>query len=149
MFWVCSVIKGATPLKFVLSKTDLHEHSLRIISRLSFEKCYERVVQNYMHVTIKLTMSEILNSYAGKLPTFLQQKGCVHFAEILQNCVVCQFFGRMCSVVFHAFTLKLPIKILPSVAPNLPVSARPDKKSRNSRKRVLGCARFAEILTFY
>ena len=34
-------------------------------------------------------MSEILNSYAGKLPTFLQQKGCVHFAEILQNCEVC------------------------------------------------------------
>ena len=30
--------------------------------------------------------------------------GCSRFAKILQNCVVRQVFGRMCSVVFLAFT---------------------------------------------
>ena len=28
-----------------------------------------------------------------------------------------QVFGRMCPIVFHAFTLKLPIQTLPSVVP--------------------------------
>ena len=39
------------------------------------------------------------------------------FVEILQNCVVRQVFGRMCSIVLLAFTLKLPIQNLLSVAP--------------------------------
>ena len=44
-------------------------------------------------------------------------QGCARFAEILQNCVVRQVFERMCSIVFLAFTLKLPIQTLLSVAP--------------------------------
>ena len=43
--------------------------------------------------------------------------GCARFAEILQNSVMCQVFGRMCPTVFLAFTLKLPIQALLSVAP--------------------------------
>ena len=36
-------------------------------------------------------------------------QGCARFTEILQNCVVRQVLGRMCSIVFLAFTLKLAI----------------------------------------
>ena len=43
--------------------------------------------------------------------------GCARFPEILQNCVALQVFGRMCLIVFLAFTLKLPIQTLLSVVP--------------------------------
>ena len=43
--------------------------------------------------------------------------GWARFAEILQNCVAHQVFGRMCSIFFLAFTLKLPIQTLLFVAP--------------------------------
>ena len=42
--------------------------------------------------------------------------GWTRFAEIVQNCVVRQVFGRMCLIFFLAFTLKLPIQNLLSVA---------------------------------
>ena len=50
-----------------------------------------------------------------------EMQGCAHFAEILQNCVACQVFDRMSSIVFLAFILKLPIQTLLSVLPTLSV----------------------------
>ena len=55
--------------------------------------------------------------------------GCARFPEILQN--FSKILLRMCSVVFHALTLELPIQTLLSVAPRLPVSARSDEKCEN------------------
>ena len=43
--------------------------------------------------------------------------GCARLAEILQHFVARQVFGRICLIVFLAFTLKLPIQTLLSVAP--------------------------------
>ena len=42
---------------------------------------------------------------------------CIRFAKILQNCVAGQVFGRICSIVFLANLLRLPIQTLLSVAP--------------------------------
>ena len=39
------------------------------------------------------------------------------FYQILQNYEACQVFGRMCSIVILAFTLKFPIQTLLSVVP--------------------------------
>ena len=52
-------------------------------------------------------------------------QGCRHFDEILQNCMVCQVCGRMCSIIsiiFLAFTPKLPIQTSLSVVPMCSVS---------------------------
>ena len=49
---------------------------------------------------------------------FQSFKGVSRFAENLQNCMARQVFGRMCSIVFLAFTLKLPIQTLLSVTPS-------------------------------
>ena len=38
--------------------------------------------------------------------------GCARFAKILQNLVAGQVFGRMCSIVFLANLLRLPIQTL-------------------------------------
>ena len=43
--------------------------------------------------------------------------GCARFTKILQNCEARQFFWKMYSIVFLAFTLKLPTQTLLSVAP--------------------------------
>ena len=50
------------------------------------------------------------------------------FPEILQN------VWRMCLVVFHALTLKLPIQTALSVAPKLPVCLRSGEKLGKFRK---------------
>ena len=47
--------------------------------------------------------------------------GCACFAEMLQNCMACQVFGIMCSIVSHALTLKLPIQTVLSLAPTCSV----------------------------
>ena len=44
-------------------------------------------------------------------------QGCARFAEILQNCVSHQVFGKTCSIGFLGFTLKLPIRTSLSVTP--------------------------------
>ena len=49
-------------------------------------------------------------------------QGCARFAEILQNLSERQILWSLCSVVFRALTLKLPIQTSLSVAPNFPVS---------------------------
>ena len=41
---------------------------------------------------------------------------CLRFTKILQNCVPGQVFGRMCSIVFFANLLRLPIQTLLFVA---------------------------------
>ena len=46
---------------------------------------------------------------------------CARFPEILQNISERQILWSLCSVVLHALTLKLPIKISLFVAPKLPV----------------------------
>ena len=47
-----------------------------------------------------------------------------------------QILWRMCSVVFLAFTLKLPVQTLLSVAPKLLVCARSGENVENSAKRI-------------
>ena len=54
----------------------------------------------------------------------LIEQGCAHFPEFLQNFSERQILLSLCSVVFHAFTLKLPIQTSLSVVPKLPVSLR-------------------------
>ena len=61
-------------------------------------------------------------------------QGCAHFPEFLQNFSERQILWRMCSVVFLALTLKLPIQTSPSVAPELPVSLRSGEKCPNFSK---------------
>ena len=58
-------------------------------------------------------------------------QGCARFAEILQNCVVRQVFDRMCLIVFPAFTLKMPIQTLLSVAPTCSVFWRATQFRQN------------------
>ena len=61
-------------------------------------------------------------------------QGCARFPDYLQNFSERQILWRMCSVVFHALTLKLPIQTLLSVAPKLPVSLSSHEKCLNFRK---------------
>ena len=49
----------------------------------------------------------LLNLVCRGLPAPLR---CARFAEILQNCVARQGFGRWCSIVFLAYPLGLPIQ---------------------------------------
>ena len=60
--------------------------------------------------------------------------GCARFAEFLQNFSDCQILWSLCSVVFHALTLKLPIQTSLSVAPKLPVYTRSGEKCKQFRK---------------
>ena len=53
-------------------------------------------------------------------------QGCVQFPEFLQNFSERQILWSLCLVVFHAFTLRLPIQTLHSVAPELQVSFSPN-----------------------
>ena len=54
--------------------------------------------------------------------------GCARFL-FLQNFSERQILWRLCSVVLHALTLKLPIQISFSVAPKLPVSLHSGERS--------------------
>ena len=47
--------------------------------------------------------------------------GSARFADILKNCVAHQVLWKTCSLVFLAFTLKLPIQTLLSVVPKCSV----------------------------
>ena len=49
-------------------------------------------------------------------------QGCACFPELLQNFSESQIFWSLCSVVFQALTLKLPVQTSLSLAPKLPVS---------------------------
>ena len=53
---------------------------------------------------------------------------CARFPEFLQNFSERQILWSLCSIVFHALTLKLPIQTSFSVAPKLPVSLRSGEK---------------------
>ena len=61
-------------------------------------------------------------------------QGCARFAEILQNFSERQVLWSLCSVVFLALTLKLPIQTSLSVEPKLPVSLHSGEKCENFRK---------------
>ena len=53
---------------------------------------------------------------------------------VSQNFSECQILWSLCSVVFHALTLKLPNQTSLSVAPKLPVSLRSVEKSEKFMK---------------
>ena len=61
------------------------------------------------------------------------KRRCARFAKILQNCVACQVFGRMCLIVFLAFTLKFPIQTSFSVAHTLSLCGAPHNFSKTNR----------------
>ena len=65
----------------------------------------------------------------------MRLQGCARFPRILQNFSERQILWSLCSVVFHVFTLKLPIQTSLSVVPERPVSLRSDEKCENSAKR--------------
>ena len=73
----------------------------------------------------------VLTSYAISLSVVGAYLGCACFPEFLQN-----FSERqsLCLVVFHAFTLGLPIQTSLSVAPELQVPLRSGEKTENFRK---------------
>ena len=56
------------------------------------------------------------------------------FLIFLQNFSERQILWSLCSVVFHALTLKLPIQTSLSVAPELPVSLSSHEKCEHFRK---------------
>ena len=58
--------------------------------------------------------------------------GCARFPEILQNFSERQILWSVCSVVFLAFALKLPIQTSLSVVPELPVCLRSGEKFRKT-----------------
>ena len=55
-------------------------------------------------------------------------QGCARFAEILQNFSERPILWSLCSVVFHALILKLPVQTSLFVAPELPVSLSSHEK---------------------
>ena len=59
---------------------------------------------------------------------------CARFPEILQNFSERQILWRMCSVVFHALTLKLPVQTSLSVAPKLHACVLSGEKCQIFRK---------------
>ena len=59
---------------------------------------------------------------------------CARFPEILQNFSERQILWSLCSVVFLAFALKLPIQTSLSVAPKLPVCLHSGEKCEKFRK---------------
>ena len=59
---------------------------------------------------------------------------CARFPEILQNFSERQILWSLCSVDFHALTLKLPIQTSPSVAPKLQVCGRSGEKCQKFQK---------------
>ena len=61
-------------------------------------------------------------------------QGCARFPEILQNVSERQILCSLCSVVFHAFTLILPIQTSLSVLPELPVCLRSGENCPNFSK---------------
>ena len=61
-------------------------------------------------------------------------QGCARFPEFLQNLSERQILWSLCSVVFHALTLRLPIQTFLSVAPELPVSLRSGENCPNFSK---------------
>ena len=65
----------------------------------------------------------------------INDQGCARFPEILQNFSERQILWRMCSVVFHALTLKLPIQTSLSVVPKLQVCKRSGEKCQNFTKK--------------
>ena len=67
------------------------------------------------------------------LPGFRPQE-CARFPEILQNVGKRQILWSLCSVVFHAVTLKLLIQTSLSVVPKLQVCVRSGEKSPNFSK---------------
>ena len=56
------------------------------------------------------------------------------FPEFLENFSERLILWNLCSVVFHALTLKLPIQTSLSVAPELPVSLHSGENCPNFKK---------------
>ena len=69
-----------------------------------------------------------------KLRFILYFQGCARFPEISQNVSDRQILWSLCSVVFHALALKLPIQTSLSVAPELQVFLRSTENCQNFRK---------------
>ena len=61
-----------------------------------------------------------------------ERMGCARSADFLQIFSERQILWSLCSVVFHALTLKLLIQISISVVPKLPVSLCSGEKVKNS-----------------
>ena len=61
-------------------------------------------------------------------------QGCAHFPNILQDFSEHQILWSLCSVVFCALPLKLPIQTSLSVVPKLTVSLSSHEKHPNFRK---------------
>ena len=61
-------------------------------------------------------------------------QGCARFPEFLQNFSEHQILWSLCSIVFLALTLILPIQTSLSVAPKLPVSLSSGEKSEKFMK---------------
>ena len=66
--------------------------------------------------------------------TFICALGCARFPEILQNFSERQILWNLCSVVFHALTLRFPVQTSLSVAPKLPVCVPSGEKCQNFSK---------------
>ena len=73
----------------------------------------------------------IAQCFVGK---FLEWQGCARFADFLQHFSKREILWSLCSVVFHAFRLKLPIQSSLSVAPKLPVPLSSHEKCPNFRR---------------
>ena len=64
----------------------------------------------------------------------MSARGCARFPEILQNFSERQILWNLCSVGFHAFTMRFPIQTSLSVAPILPIFACSGEKCENFSK---------------
>ena len=60
--------------------------------------------------------------------------GCARFADFLQNVSERQILWSLCSVVFHALTLKSPIQTSLSLASKLQVCVRSGEKCQKFRE---------------
>ena len=74
--------------------------------------------------------------------------GCAHFPENFQNFSERQILWSLCSVVFLALTLKLPIQTSLVVAPELPVSLSSHEKYPNVRKMTTLQANYLGLIFF-
>ena len=64
----------------------------------------------------------------------MSARGCARFPEILQNFSERQILWNLCSVGFHAFTMRFPIQTLLSMAPKFPVFACSGEKWKKISK---------------
>ena len=131
---VLNLSNTTLPTFCITGKLEWTSFPLNVCLRISYN-------QHFVYFcTVLLSKGRFTPGESGKskrLPKATVQRllqGCARFPEFLQNFSERQILWSLCSVVFHALTLKLPIQTSLSVAPKLPVYTHSGEKCSNFSK---------------